>query len=48
MSEYALIERPVLKWLCGERGMSYGAHGIAGGLGWASRDETAMTKQGQP
>jgi type I restriction enzyme R subunit len=50
MSEYGLVERPILNWLCGEAPAAYGSRppNLAGGLGWTYRDETAMATYGRP
>lgn len=42
MTEYELIERPVLNWLCGESREAYGTRSRVSGLGWTYRDEAAM------
>jgi len=50
MSEYGLVERPILDWLCGEEHATYDASppGLAGGLGWTYRSESAMATYGRP
>ncbi|MDD5706590.1 MAG: type I restriction endonuclease [Kiritimatiellae bacterium] len=49
MSEYTMVERPILRWLSGEADENYGTRtGLAGGLGWTYRDETAMAAYGRP
>lgn len=44
MTEAAHVERPILRWLCGEA--ESGAS--AGGLGWTYRDEAAMAAFDRP
>ena len=44
MSEYGYVERPILKWLCGEKSATYGGSG----LGWTYRDQAAMAEFARP
>jgi type I restriction enzyme, R subunit len=44
MTEAALVERPILDWLCGKTKPG----GSAGGLGWTYRDEAAMAAFDRP
>ncbi|MBP7830988.1 MAG: type I restriction endonuclease subunit R [Kiritimatiellae bacterium] len=50
MSEYDMVERPILNWLCGDNYEAYdaGRAGLVGGLGWTYRSETAMAAYGRP
>lgn len=51
MTEYTMVERPILDWLCGkEERDTYGTRPVelVGGLGWTYRDETAMAPYGRP
>ncbi|NLF19692.1 MAG: hypothetical protein GX595_20870, partial [Lentisphaerae bacterium] len=52
MNEYALVERPILDWLCGDDLAPYGSQtlrpGLSRGLGWTYRSDDAMAAYGRP